>query len=87
MYQVIFSENALKQLKKIDKQIATMILKWIEKNLDNTNNPKAFGKSLSADKSGIWRYRIGAYRLLCKIDAQKILILVLDVGHRKNIYL
>ena len=86
-YKVVFSKRAVKLLKKLDKQIAALILGWIEKNLNGCTNPRLFGKSLTGDKSDQWRYRIGSYRLLCKIEDKKITIIVLEIGHRKNIYL
>ena len=85
-YKVVFSEEARKQLKKLDKHIAALILGWIEKNLEGCENPRLHGKGLTADKAGQWRYRIGDYRLICEIEDEKIRIIVLEVGHRKNIY-
>ena len=85
-YKVIFTDRAKRQLKKLDKYIASLIIGWIEKNLQNCKNPRQCGKALVANKSGQWRYRIGEYRLICEIQDEKITILVLEVGHRKNIY-
>ena len=85
-YKVVFTDEAKKQLKKIDKHIASLIIGWIEKNLQNCENPRQHGKCLTANKSGQWRYRIGDYRLICEIQDEEITILVLEVGHRKNIY-
>ena len=85
-YKVVFSDNALKQLKKMDKHIAALIIGWIDKNLVGTNNPRQHGKALVANKNGQWRYRIGDYRAICEIQDNKITILVLEVGHRRNIY-
>ncbi len=85
-YKVIFTEEAKKELKKLDKHIASLIIGWIEKNLQNTENPRQHGKGLVANKMGQWRYRIGDYRLICEIQDEQITILVLEVGHRKNIY-
>ena len=85
-YKVEFSKRAKKQLEKLDKQIASLILGWIRKKLDGCSNPRIYGKSLLGDKSDLWRYRIGSYRLLCKIEDKKVTILILEVGHRKNIY-
>ena len=85
-YKVIFTDRAKRQLKKLDKYIASLIIGWIEKNLQNCENPRQNGKALVANKSGQWRYRIGEYRLICEIQDEKITILVLEVGHRKNIY-
>ena len=85
-YKVVFSDEALKQLKKIDKHIAALIIGWIEKNLEGTTNPRQHGKALTANRSGQWRYRIGDYRAICEIHDERITILVLEIGHRRNVY-
>lgn len=86
MYQVIFTERALKQLKKIDKTSAKQIKSWVTKNLVNCQNPKLYGKALKGNLSGVWRYRVGDYRLFANIYKNIILIEIFIVGHRKNIY-
>ncbi|MDO4288134.1 MAG: type II toxin-antitoxin system RelE/ParE family toxin [Eubacterium sp.] len=85
-YRVVFTKEALKALKKLDRPIAALIYAWIAKNLEGCENPRAWGKPLVGNKSGQWRYRVGDYRLLCEIQDQEIVILVLSVGHRKEIY-
>ena len=85
-YKVIFTEKAKKELKKLDKYTAALIIGWIEKNIQNCENPRIHGKGLVGNKSEQWRYRIGDYRLLCEIKDTEVIILVLEVGHRKNIY-
>lgn len=85
-YKVVFTELAKKQLKKLDKYVASLIIGWIEKNLQDCDNLRIHGKNLIANKSGQWRYRIGDYRIICEIIDEEITILVLEVGHRKNIY-
>ena len=85
-YKVIFTERAKKELKKMDKPIATLIIGWLEKNIEGCNNPRIYGKPLIGDKSGEWRYRIGNYRVICEIQDDNVIVLVLDVGHRKEIY-
>lgn len=86
MYQVVFTDKALKKLRKIDKSIARMILGWVRKNLENCDNPRKHGKALVGNHAGSWRYRVGDYRLIAEIQDDKIIILILSVGHRKNIY-
>lgn len=86
MYKVRFSDSSLKTLSKLDKQIARMILAWIEKHLEGTEDPRLKGKGLSHDKKNVWRYRIGSYRLLANIKDEELLILVIDLGHRKDVY-
>ena len=85
-YEVVFAEKALKSLKKMDKHISSLIIGWIEKNLQGCTDPRQFGKGLTANRSGQWRYRIGDYRLICLIQDDRLLILALSVGHRKEIY-
>ena len=85
-YKVILSEKARKALKKLDKQTSSLIIGWIEKNLEGCENPRIHGKGLTSNRSGQWRYRIGDYRLICEIQDKKIIIYVLEVGHRKKIY-
>ena len=85
-YHVEFTKDALKQLKKMDKQSASLILGWIRKNLENCENPRIHGKGLTATRSGQWRYRVGDYRIIAEIWDTKILILVLNIGHRREIY-
>ena len=86
MYEVVYTLQAVKELKKLDKQTRTFILAWIEKNLVGCSDPRLHGKGLTANRSGQWRYRIGDYRLLAEIDDEKIVILIIAVGHRKDIY-
>jgi mRNA interferase RelE/StbE len=52
-----------------------------------TENPRNFGKELSANKAGLWRYRFADIRIVCKIDDAIVTVLVLRVGHRKNVYI
>ena len=85
-YRVDYTEKAVKNLKKLDKYTRTFILSWIEKNLVGCLDPRAHGKALTANKKGQWRYRIGDYRVIADIQDNNILILVLEVGHRREIY-
>lgn len=85
-YSVIFSKKSLKQLQKIDGLHRSIITNWIKNNLVDCKDPRAHGKSLTGNKSGEWRYRVGEYRIIAEIQDKEILILVLEVGHRREIY-
>lgn len=85
-YKVEFSDIALKKLKKMDKAVVSLIIGYIEKNLVNCENPRAFGKTLVGNHKDKWRYRVGDYRLLTYIEEEKIIITVIEIGHRKDIY-
>ena len=85
-YSVEYTEDAVKQLKKMDRFTRTMILNWISKHLEGTENPYASGRALTGDRTGFWRYRVGDYRIISKIDNGRLIILLVEIGHRSNIY-
>ncbi len=85
-YSVVYTKQAEKALRKLDKQTQALIYGWIGKNLVGCENPRQHGKGLTANRSGQWRYRVGDYRILAEIQDDKILILVLNIGHRSEIY-
>ena len=85
-YQVCYTNTVRKTLKKLDPYTRTIILRWITKHLVGCTNPRVSGKALSANRAGQWRYRIGDYRLIAEIEDDKLIILFIDVGHRREIY-
>ena len=80
--------NALfdREFKKLDKYTQRMIKSWICKNLVGCEDPRVHGKALSSNRKGQWRYRIGDYRLICDIQDEKLVILALCIGHRRDVY-
>lgn len=87
MYRVETTARFDKEFKKLDRYTQKMIANWIEKNLEETDNPYKQGKGLTAKRDGSWRYRIGDYRLICEINDNEIIILALTVGHRREVYI
>lgn len=85
-YEVELSERFQKEFRKLDKYTQKMIRSWINKNLVDCENPRQHGKGLTANRSGQWRYRIGDYRVIAYIDDNKLIILALSVGHRREVY-
>lgn len=85
-YHVELTEQARKALKKMDRQTAKMLLAWIRKNFEGCTDPRQHGKCLTANRSGQWRYRVGDYRIIADIQDDKIVILILTIGHRREIY-
>lgn len=75
-----------KQFKKLDRFTQKFLKHWIDERLDGCENPRAFGKGLTANKSGLWRYRIGDYRVICDIQDDKLVVLALTIGHRSEVY-
>ena len=85
-YKILFEKNADRQLKKIDITQQRIIVNLIAKNLENTNDPRISGKSLKGNLKDYWRYRIGNYRIIAEINDDEFKILIIEVGHRKDIY-
>ena len=85
-HTVKFSKKAEKNLQKIDKFQAKLIYNWIENNLDGCKNPRAIGKPLTANLQGYWRYEIGKYRIICDIQDDVCVVLVVKIGHRREVY-
>ena len=85
-YTVETTSRFDKQFRKLDRYTMRLIKRWIDKNLVNCENPRAHGKALTGDKHGQWRYRIGDYRLICHINDNKLVILAINIGHRRSIY-
>lgn len=85
-YSVEYSTSASRFMKKLDNYTKTVIKNWINKNLEGCTNPFEHGKMLVGDKSGLWRYRVGDYRLICEVQQEKVVILVVEIGHRRDIY-
>ena len=85
-YTVRYAKAALKSLQKLDRPIAAMLYAWVGKSLVGCTDPRAHGKALTANRSGLWRYRVGDYRLIAQIDDSAVTILMLEIGHRSSIY-
>ncbi len=85
-WTVEFDSAAAKDLEKIDPQQKRRIIKYLKKNIATKNDPRRFGDPLSRNLTGLWKYRIGDYRVICEIQEEKIVVLVLRVGHRSKVY-
>lgn len=85
-YRVETTIRFEREFKKLDRYTQLLIKGWIEKKLVDCTNPRLHGKGLTANRSGQWRYRIGDYRLICHIEDERLIILALSIGHRKEIY-
>ena len=81
-----FDSRAFKELKKLGKQSQREIISYLDERVIGEGNPRQFGKGLKADLAGLWRYRVGDYRIICQISEGELLVLVVAVGHRKDIY-
>jgi mRNA interferase RelE/StbE len=81
-----FDERALKELRKLGKQAQREIITYLDERVRGESDPRRFGKGLKSDLAGLWRFRVGDYRILCQIRNEEYLVLVVAVGHRREIY-
>jgi mRNA interferase RelE/StbE len=84
MWRVEWSERAVKQLDKLDRQVARTIVGFMRERVHGSDDPRTIGKPLRAE--GLWRYRVGDYRVLCHIDDPVLTVLVVELGHRREVY-
>ena len=85
-WKIEFFDTAQKQLRKLDRQWQKAILDYLEERISVLEDPRQLGKVLSGELAEFWRYRVGDYRIICQIDDDKIIVNVVRIGHRKNVY-
>lgn len=85
-FKVLYDKKCIKKIQKLETYNQNKILDWIKANLENTTNPRIHGKALTGNLKGFWRYRIGDYRLVVKIKDNELIVVAVDIGHRKEIY-
>jgi len=83
---VEFKPRAFKELKKLDRPVQKQIFDFLDTLSEGSCHPRSTGKALQGNQSGMWRYRVGDYRILCEIQDSKLIIHILAVGHRKEVY-
>jgi mRNA interferase RelE/StbE len=86
-YNVELSAEVDRELGKLDVQQAKRILRFLHERVAKLDDPRSIGQALHGSRLGeFWKYRVGDYRLICKIEDDRLLVLVLRVGHRNEIY-
>ena len=85
-WKIKWDHRALKELKKLGKKAQQDILRYLHERIATSSSPKRFGKALTANKAGLWRYRVGQYRIVCHFQDEHCVVLVLRVAHRQSVY-
>lgn len=83
MWELKYQPKVLKTLTKLDKQTSQKIIEYLEKI---SKDPESFGKPLRADLSGFWRYRIGKYRIICDLRKEELIVLIVKIDKRDEVY-
>lgn len=85
-WTVEWDERAVKDAQQLDKAVRRRIFNYLGDRIATPEDPQRFGKALSGDKAGLWRYRVGDYRIICLIEHARHVVLVLAVRHRREAY-
>ena len=86
-WTIKFAESAVRQLKKLDRSVAVKVVDFLEVRVASLEDPRLVGKKLSGPRLGAyWRYRIGDVRVICDVQDLQLIVLVLELGHRKEVY-
>lgn len=85
VWTIEYSASVAKALGKLDRQAAARILKAVE-DIAALDDPRGRGKALTGELSGLWRYRVGDYRVIAKIEDGRLVIVVVALGHRRDVY-
>ena len=86
LWTVEFDDRARRELRKLDPGVQDTILHYMRERVAGTLDPRRFGKALRRNLAGLWRYRVEDYRAICRIEDKRVVVLVLQVGHRADIY-
>ncbi len=85
-WTVEWDDKARRELRKLKRSTQGDILRYFRERIMVDDDPRRFGKALRHELQGLWRYRIGDYRVVCQIQDEQLIVLALSVGHRRNIY-
>ena len=85
-WQIEFDSEAEDDLEKLDREIQRRIIRYLRDRIATENDPRRFGAPLRRELSGLWKYRVGDYRIICRIEAKKLVVYVIRIGHRREIY-
>jgi mRNA interferase RelE/StbE len=86
VWTIDYADTAKVQLRKLDKQTARRIVEYLSERIATLENPRNTGKALTGPLGGLWRYRVGDYRVICEIQDNTVCILVVQIGNRRDVY-
>ena len=85
-WKISFDKKAEKQFAKLSEEVQFQIARYLYQRVAVQPDPRRLGKALTGDKKGFWRYRIGDYRAICELRDRELLVLVIEVDHRREVY-
>ncbi len=85
-WKIEYTETARNRLRKLDKPVARRIVDYLDERIAPLENPRSAGKALTGPMGGLWRYRVGDYRVICEIQDEVLRVLVIEIGNRRDVY-
>jgi len=85
-WSIRITDTCKKELNKLDKQFQTVILKYLYTRVSKLDHPRLLGEPLRHDLKGLWRYRVGKFRIVCRIQEETLVVLIVQIGHRSDVY-
>ena len=85
-WTVEFDDRARRELRKLDQKIQDDILGYLRQRSASADNPRQFGKPLRLNLAGLWRYRVGDYRIICRFEEDRLVVFGVKVAHRREVY-
>jgi mRNA interferase RelE/StbE len=86
VWRIEFDSRAQRELEKLGTTTARRILRFLHQRVANSEDPTQFGKALTGPYAGLWRYRVSDWRIIARLEKQRLVVLVLRVGHRREVY-
>jgi mRNA interferase RelE/StbE len=85
-WTIDYADTARRSLRKLDRQTAKRIADFLDRRIALSENPRQIGDALAGKLTGYWKYRVGDYRIICDIQDQRVTVLVLEIGNRRDVY-
>lgn len=85
-WQVEFDRAAVRDLRKLGAEAERLILRYLRERIAGAGDPRRFGHALTGDLKGLWRYRVGDYRIVAQVEDDRFVVLVVTIGHRREVY-
>jgi mRNA interferase RelE/StbE len=86
VWRVEFDRDAARDLRKLGVVAERAILRYLRQRIATAEDPRRFGRPLTGDLRGLWRYRVGDYRIVAAIEDDRFVVLIVTVGHRREVY-
>ena len=86
VWRVVLHRAAVRDLRKLGADGESQVLRYLRERIASSENPRRFGHALTGDRKGLWRYRVGDYRIVATIEDDRFVVLVVTVGHRRKVY-